>query len=193
MSYPGHSVGGSYFSVEKQSVYSTAPDNWAICVYMCACACICLQVQSSWMFVYICVCMYWLIELNTLCDFLRNTKHGDLIWSSFRFTKHNFLSCRLNVPSWMWFPEMSPILNDAERNSAFPLRFYESFCCRTTSWFGEINWQRLHWIKKFQGFIILISFLRTKYPCIVKGLVISDVNSFLFSRISKIFNHQWIN
>ena len=28
--YPGHSLGGSYHSAEKQSVYSTAPADWAI-------------------------------------------------------------------------------------------------------------------------------------------------------------------
>ena len=32
MSYPGHSLGGgSYPSAEKQSVYSTAPADWATC------------------------------------------------------------------------------------------------------------------------------------------------------------------
>ena len=30
VSYPGHSLGGSYPSAEKQSVYSTAPADWAI-------------------------------------------------------------------------------------------------------------------------------------------------------------------
>ena len=30
VSYLGHSLGGSYPSAEKQSVYSTAPANWAI-------------------------------------------------------------------------------------------------------------------------------------------------------------------
>ena len=30
MSYPGHSLGGSYPSAEVQSVYSTAPADWAI-------------------------------------------------------------------------------------------------------------------------------------------------------------------
>ena len=29
VSYPGHSLVGSYLSAEKQSVYSTAPANWA--------------------------------------------------------------------------------------------------------------------------------------------------------------------
>ena len=29
VSYPGHSLGGSYPSAEKQSVYSTAPADWA--------------------------------------------------------------------------------------------------------------------------------------------------------------------
>ena len=29
VSYPGHSLGGSYSSAEKQSVYSTAPADWA--------------------------------------------------------------------------------------------------------------------------------------------------------------------
>ena len=29
MSYPGHSLRGSYPSAEKQSVYSTAPADWA--------------------------------------------------------------------------------------------------------------------------------------------------------------------
>ena len=29
MSYPGHSLGESYFSAEKQSVYSTATADWA--------------------------------------------------------------------------------------------------------------------------------------------------------------------
>ena len=30
VSYSGHSLGGSYSSAEMQSVYSTAPDDWAI-------------------------------------------------------------------------------------------------------------------------------------------------------------------
>ena len=30
VSYPGHSLEGSYPSAEKQSVYSTAPADWAI-------------------------------------------------------------------------------------------------------------------------------------------------------------------
>ena len=30
VSYPGHSLGGSYPSAEVQSVYSTAPADWAI-------------------------------------------------------------------------------------------------------------------------------------------------------------------
>ena len=30
VSYPGHSFGGSYPSAEKQSVYSTAPADWAM-------------------------------------------------------------------------------------------------------------------------------------------------------------------
>ena len=30
VSYPGHSLGGSYPSAEKQSVYSTAPADWAM-------------------------------------------------------------------------------------------------------------------------------------------------------------------
>ena len=29
-SYPGHSLGGAYLSAEKQSVYSTAPADWAM-------------------------------------------------------------------------------------------------------------------------------------------------------------------
>ncbi len=36
VSYPGHSLGGSYPSAEKHSVYSTAPADWAkIYIYIC--------------------------------------------------------------------------------------------------------------------------------------------------------------
>ena len=33
VSYPGHSLGGFYPSAEVQSVYSTAPTDWAIYIY----------------------------------------------------------------------------------------------------------------------------------------------------------------
>ena len=34
VSYPGHSLVGSYPSAEKQSVYSTAPAGWAIIILL---------------------------------------------------------------------------------------------------------------------------------------------------------------
>ena len=44
-SITGHLLGeGSYPSAEKQSVYSTAPANWAsvcLCIYICVCVCVC--------------------------------------------------------------------------------------------------------------------------------------------------------
>ena len=33
VSYPGHSLGESYSSAEMQSVYSTAPADWVICIW----------------------------------------------------------------------------------------------------------------------------------------------------------------
>ena len=52
VSYLGHPlVGGSYPSAEKQSVYSTAPADWAI--YFCVCMSRCMHVSA-----YICVCIY---------------------------------------------------------------------------------------------------------------------------------------
>ena len=45
VSYTGHSLGGSYPSVEVQSVYSTAPVDWAsVCVYVCMCVCVCVCI-----------------------------------------------------------------------------------------------------------------------------------------------------
>ena len=49
VSYPGHSLGGSYPSAEVQSVYSTAPADWAILFY---CLLRCLN-GSIYMYVYI--------------------------------------------------------------------------------------------------------------------------------------------
>ena len=59
VSYSGHSMmGGSYPSAEKQSVYSTAPADWAN-IYVCACVYI-------YIYVYIYVCIYIYIYIHML-------------------------------------------------------------------------------------------------------------------------------
>ena len=50
VSYPGHSLGGSYPSAEVQSVYSTAPADWATFVLDFAsrkCSAICCQDDAA--------------------------------------------------------------------------------------------------------------------------------------------------
>ena len=52
VSYLGHSLGGSYPSAELQSVYSTAPANWAT---FSECSYVCVIVGE---FSYVCVIVY---------------------------------------------------------------------------------------------------------------------------------------
>ena len=54
VSYPGHSLRGSYSSAEKQSVYSIAPADWEsarLCLSVCLSAClsVCLSTWVCWL------------------------------------------------------------------------------------------------------------------------------------------------
>ena len=62
VSYLGYSLGeGSYPSAGVQSVYSTAPADWANCRFLCLCACPCECVFVS-------VCFYPTPPPRTECD-----------------------------------------------------------------------------------------------------------------------------
>ena len=87
VSYLGHSLWGSYSSAEMQSVYSTAPVDWAtyfftcMCIYkvymygyvcLSMCAYVCMHVDE-YMYVCVCVIMCMHLRVDAYTCFIENS------------------------------------------------------------------------------------------------------------------------